>query len=68
MWRDSSAVMSTGCFSRRPGFDPKYPHGVLQPFATPVPGDPTPSYGLHCITGRHIIHMYTCSQTLIYIK
>jgi hypothetical protein len=41
-WRDDSSVKSTGCSSRGSWFNFQHPHGRLQLFITPVPGDPTP--------------------------
>ena len=40
-WRDGSAVGSTDCSSRGPGFNSKYPHGNSQLSEDPVPGDLT---------------------------
>lgn len=34
-------VASTGCNSRRPGFDFQHPYCNLKPSMVPVPGDPT---------------------------
>ena len=42
-WRDGSALKSTGCSSRRPGFNTQHPHSSSQLSVTPAPGDPTPS-------------------------
>ncbi|CAO2583729.1 17-beta-hydroxysteroid dehydrogenase 13 [Lemmus lemmus] len=43
-WRDGSAVGSSDCSSRGPGFDSQHPHGSSQLSVTPVPRDPTPSH------------------------
>jgi hypothetical protein len=45
-WRDGSAVKSTGCSRRRPGFDSQHPHSGSQPSATPVPRVLTSSFEL----------------------
>ena len=43
-WRDGSAAKSTGCSSRRPGFNSQHPHGSSQLSVTQVPLDSTPTY------------------------
>ena len=42
-WRDDSAVRSTGCSSRGPGFNSQNPHGGSQLSVAPIPGDQAPS-------------------------
>jgi hypothetical protein len=60
VWRDGSVVMSTG-------FD-LIPSTHTVTYSHLVSGDPTSSYGLQCITGRHIVQRNTCRQILIYLK
>lgn len=37
-WRDCLVVDGTGCFSREPRFNFKYPCSDSKPYLTPVPG------------------------------
>jgi hypothetical protein len=46
--RDNSAVKSTGCFSRGPGFNFQFPHGSSQVSITPVLRDLVPSHRYAC--------------------
>ena len=47
-WRDDSAVKSTGCSSRGPGFNSQHLHGSSQLSVTPVPGDVMSTYRHIC--------------------
>jgi hypothetical protein len=53
-WRDGSGVKSTGCSSRGLGFNSQHPHGSLQLFVTPVPGDLTLSHRQTCRQNTNI--------------
>lgn len=44
-WTSRSVLGSTVCCSRGPGFNSQHPHGNKQLLVTPVPGEPTPSFG-----------------------
>lgn len=44
-WRDGSAIRSTTCSFGGSGVSSNHPHGVLQPWKTPVPGDQWPLLG-----------------------
>ena len=43
-WRDGSAVKSTSCSSRRPGFNSQHLHGSSHLSIKSVPGGLTPSH------------------------
>jgi hypothetical protein len=43
-WRESSAINSTGCSSRRPQFKSQQPQGSSQPCVTPAPEALVPSH------------------------
>ena len=46
VWRDGSAVKSTCCSLRGPGFTTQHPQGKSQCFVNPVPLDLAPSSDL----------------------
>ena len=50
-WRDGSAVRSTCCSYRGPGFSSQHSDSSLEPFVNPIPGDPK---------GIHIVHIHAC--------
>lgn len=52
MGLDGSGAKSTGCSSRRPGFNSQYPHGILQLSVTQISGDPTCTWCTDTHTGR----------------
>jgi hypothetical protein len=58
---NGSAVRSTGCSSRGPGFHSQHLHSSSQPSVTPFSVDLMPSSGLfrHCM---YMVHKYTCMQ------
>lgn len=45
-WKSGSVFKTTGCSYRGLGFGSLYPHSILQPLITPVPGDRIPFSGL----------------------
>lgn len=59
---NGSAVKSTGCFSRGPGFNSQCPHGSSQQSIASVPGDPMPSSGLYGL------YTYMKAKCPLYIK
>lgn len=44
------------CSWRGPEFNSQHPHGMSEPSATPVPGDPTGIHVMHMHTGKKFIH------------
>lgn len=57
-WRDVSVVNSIGCFFRGPSSIPIIHIGNLQPFITPVSGDPT--HSLVFVGTKHACGTQTC--------
>jgi hypothetical protein len=63
-WRESSAVKSSGCPFRGPGFSPQHPHGSSQlSVHNSCSGDPTPS-----LTKTHRSPVYIKIQFKIYLR
>lgn len=65
-------VKSTCCFSRTPRLSSQHLHGSFQPYVTPVPRDPMPSFALHgqaltwykFIYSGNTLHLFVCLASI----